>query len=320
MHCKTISSPYLTALIIHPLHCFDFDLNLTFSSNWLKAWHPSGKGVEFLSKSNSHHIPLLLPGLQREHGGGGLFPVRVGKPLTPEEVGIVGDGGKLVDVEDLLVPAHAVQLLLQLPDPLVEGRVLGHGGGVGGGGGGGLDLKLASAELFELVENPRTSRGERVQRWTWKVLLISGLEDLQKRKIYKWINGKPKRFSDIKQCTFILCFPSGPRLRPSSLEATGSLGSSGVDCSCCPCCTCCPCCPASSPPVCPWGDVVVFCAGELFPNSRLSLLLVLAFTLLAALRLLMFTIVLGLSDEFRKRTLSLLCWRLLTSPLMRKRF
>ena len=160
-----------------------------------------------MCKSNSHHVPLLLSRLQREHGGRGLFPVRVGKPLAPEEIRIVGDGGELVDVEDLLVPAHAVQLLLQLPDPLVEGRVLGHGGGVGGGGGGGgLDLKLASAELFELVENPRTSRGEGVQRWTWKVLLISGLEDLQKRKIYKWINGKPKSFSDVNvplSCAFL---------------------------------------------------------------------------------------------------------------------
>ena len=42
---------------------------------------------------------------------------------------------------------------------------------------------MASAEFFELVENPRTSRGERVQRWTWKILLISWLEDLQKKKI-----------------------------------------------------------------------------------------------------------------------------------------
>ena len=159
-----------------------------------------------MRKSNSHHVSLLLARLQREHGGRGLFPVRVGKPLTPEEVRIVGDRGKLVDVEDLLVPAHAVQLLLQLPDPLVEGRVLGHGGGVGGGGGGGLDLKLASAELLELVENSRASSGEGVQRWAWKVLLISWLEDLQKRKIYKWINGKPKSFSDINvplSCAFL---------------------------------------------------------------------------------------------------------------------
>ena len=45
---------------------------------------------------------------------------------------------------------------------------------------------MASAELLELVENSRTNRGEVVQRWAWKVLLISWLEDLQKRKIYNY--------------------------------------------------------------------------------------------------------------------------------------
>ena len=111
----------------------------------LKAGHCAGQRIQLLRQGVPHPVPIL-PRLQGEKRGGLLTATVVGEPFNSEEVGIVGDGGVLVDVKDLLVPAHAVQLLLQLPDPLVEGSLPGQGG-VGGGG---LKRQLSLGELLQL--------------------------------------------------------------------------------------------------------------------------------------------------------------------------
>merc|ERR1711974_444497 len=125
------------------------------------------------------------------------------------------------------------------------------------------------------------------------------------RPVEKLWAGKRGRFSwSLGSRIFILCLPSWPRLRPSSLEATGSLASSKGS-------------PPASPKSWPWGEV----GGEICALwLKTSLLPVRGFSLLTAfklaLRLELLLVSVSLSVEFRKRTLSLLCCRLLTSPLV----
>ena len=125
-----------------------------------------------MGQGRPHHVPILTR-LQSEKGGGLL--TAVADPLNPQKVGVVGDRGVLVDVEDLLVPAHAVQFLLQQPDPLVEGSLPGQAGGGGEGEGGGLERPLSLGELLQLLEDARSARGEVLHWQTRHVFLVSGL-------------------------------------------------------------------------------------------------------------------------------------------------